>query len=383
MPRLKKRADGRYQAKIQTGYDVDGNPVYKFVYAKTEAELESEKEQARRLAGTGDFSNATVGEWLDEWLVIRHMDVDEKTLSERTYDTYDDVIRLHLKPKLGPLKMQNLQPAHIRSIIKAKLNEGLSGRRVQYIYTVLNMALTQAENDRMLLWNPCKAVKKPSCEKRQYVVISKKQYDTILKAVENSDLKPLTELAWDSGMRLGELMGLTWSAIDFNKSTITVKQTVRRTKTKGVHVSETLKSANANRVLPLTISAATALKEHKKRQAAHRLSCGIKYHDEFDLVFPQLDGSPQDPANASRDWGKIKRDLGLPPELHFHDLRHTYASTLEELDVSAKKIQLLMGHASATFTMDTYIHKTETMMDGIKEKLENRNKPKKKLVVKK
>ena len=77
------------------------------------------------------------------------------------------------------------------------------------------------------------------------------------------------------------------------------------------------------------------------------------------------------------------RDLGLPPELHFHDLRHTYASTLEELDVSAKKIQLLMGHASATFTMDTYIHKTETMMDGIKEKLENRNKPKKKLVVKK
>ena len=136
MPRLKKRADGRYQAKIQTGYDVDGNPVYKFVYAKTEAELESEKEQARRLAGTGDFSNATVGEWLDEWLVIRHMDVDEKTLSERTYDTYDDVIRLHLKPKLGPLKMQNLQPAHIRSIIKAKLNEGLSGRRVQYIYTV-------------------------------------------------------------------------------------------------------------------------------------------------------------------------------------------------------------------------------------------------------
>ena len=70
-------------------------------------------------------------------------------------------------------------------------------------------------------------------------------------------------------------------------------------------------------------------------------------------------------------------------DFRFHDLRHTYASTLEELDVSAKKIQLLMGHASATFTMDTYIHKTETMMDGIKEKLENRNKPKKRLVVKK
>ena len=167
------------------------------------------------------------------------------------------------------------------------------------------------------------------------------------------------------------------------KETIAVRQTVRRTKTKGVHLSSTLKSDNANRELPMTNAAAAALKEHKKRQAEHRLSFGLKYHAENDLVFPQLDGSPQDPANASRDWGNIKRALDLPKELHFHDLRHTYASTLEEMDVSAKKIQLLMGHASATFTMDTYIHKTETMMTGVKEKLENRNKPQKKQVVKK
>lgn len=126
-------------------------------------------------------------------------------------------------------------------------------------------------------------------------------------------------------------------------------------------------------MLLLTVSAAAALKAHKTRQPEHRLSIGLKYHEEFDLVFPQLDGSPQEPANAARDWGNIKRELGLPAQLHFHDLRHTYASTLEEMDVSAKKIQLLMGHASATFTMDTYIHKTATMMDGVKEKLESRN----------
>ena len=373
MPRLKKRVDGRYQANVVMGYDAEGKVIIKRVYGNTEAELTTAKDNAKKLAGLGNFATATVGEWLDEWLRIRQMDVDEKTLSERTYDTYSDVIRLHLKPRLESIRMQSLQPSNIRSIIKSKLKAGLSGRRVQYIYTVLNMALTQAENDRMILWNPCKAVKKPTCEKRQYIVISKEQYETVIKAVANSSLQPLTTLAWDSGMRLGELMGLTWSAIDYKKSTITVEQTVRRTKTKGVHLSKTLKSDNAKRVLPLTISAAAALKAHKKRQAEHRLSIGLKYHSEYDLVFPQLDGSPQDPANASRDWGDIKRKLGLPAKLHFHDLRHTYASTLEEMDVSAKKIQLLMGHASATFTMDTYIHKTETMMDGIKEKLENRN----------
>ena len=376
MPRLKKRADGRYQANVVMGYDAEGKTIIKRVYGNTEAELTAAKNNAKKLAGLGDFSTATVGEWLDEWLRIRQMDVDEETLSERTYDTYDDVIRLHLKPKLGPIRMQSLQPANIRSIIKTKLKNGLSGRRVQYIYTVLNMALTQAENDRAILWNPCKAVKKPIAAKRQYIVITQTQYDTLIEAVSNSSLQPLTALAWDTGMRLGELLGLTWSAIDFKKATITVAQTVRRTKTKGVHLSNTLKSDNANRVLPLTTSAAAALKAHKKRQAEHRLSIGLKYHSEFDLVFPLLDGSPQDPSTASSDWGKIKSKLGFPANLHFHDLRHTYASTLEEMDVSVKKIQLLLGHASATFTMDTYIHKTETMMDGVKEKLEKRNKTK-------
>ena len=376
MPRLKKRADGRYQANVVMGYDADGKTIIKRVYGNTEAELNAAKDNAKKLAGLGDFSTATVGEWLDEWLRIRQMDVDEETLSERTYDTYDDVIRLHLKPKLGPIGMQSLQPANIRNMIKTKLKNGLSGRRVQYIYTVLNMALTQAENDRAILWNPCKAVKKPIAAKRQYIVITQTQYDTLIEAVSNSSLQPLTALAWDTGMRLGELLGLTWSAIDFKKATITVAQTVRRTKTKGVHLSNTLKSDNANRVLPLTTSAAAALKAHKKRQAEHRLSIGLKYHSEFDLVFPLLDGSPQDPSTASSDWGKIKSKLGFPANLHFHDLRHTYASTLEEMDVSVKKIQLLLGHASATFTMDTYIHKTETMMDGVKEKLEKRNKTK-------
>ena len=376
MPRLKKRADGRYQANVVMGYDAEGKTIIKRVYGNTEAELTAAKNNAKKLAGLGNFATATVGEWLDEWLRIRQMDVDEETLSERTYDTYADVIRLHLKPKLGAIGMQSLQPANIRNMIKTKLKNGLSGRRVQYIYTVLNMALTQAENDRAILWNPCKAVKKPIAAKRQYIVITQTQYDTLIEAVSNSSLQPLTALAWDTGMRLGELLGLTWSAIDFKKATITVAQTVRRTKTKGVHLSNTLKSDNANRVLPLTTSAAAALKAHKKRQAAHRLSYGLKYHSEHDLVFPLLDGSPQDPSTASSDWGKIKSKLGFPANLHFHDLRHTYASTLEEMDVSVKKIQLLLGHASATFTMDTYIHKTETMMDGVKEKLEKRNKTK-------
>ena len=133
MPRLKKRDDNRYQAKVRTGFDADGKTVYKIVYGNTEAELAANVDKAKLLAGLGDFSTATVSEWLVEWLRIRQTDVDAGTLGERTYETYADVVRLHLQPKLGPLKMQNLQPTNIRSLLKSRLDSGLSGRRVQYI----------------------------------------------------------------------------------------------------------------------------------------------------------------------------------------------------------------------------------------------------------
>ena len=80
----------------------------------------------------------------------------------------------------------------------------------------------------------------------------------------------------------------------------------------------------------------------------------------------------------------MKKKLALPAGLHFHDLRHTYASTLAEMDVHPKKMQLLLGHSTAEFTLSTYAHKTENMFDGIKEKLDARNVvAKKKIAVKK
>ena len=238
------------------------------------------------------------------------------------------------------------------------------------------MALTVAENDRTIQWNPARPIKKPTAAKREYFVITQEQYVAITKAAAECGLKTLTAVAWDSGLRLGELMGLTWGSINFTAHTIEVRQTVRRTKASGVHLSPDLKSDNGRRIVPLSKEAAAALKEHKREQAKHRLSFGLKYNSRYDLVFPQQDGSPQDPANASSDWSIMKKKLALPAGLHFHDLRHTYASTLAEMDVHPKKMQLLLGHSTAEFTLSTYAHKTENMFDGIKEKLDARNLPK-------
>ena len=373
MPRLKKRADGRYQGKVKTGYNEDGTPDFKFVYGKTEAELESEKEKTKQIAGIGDFSNATVGEWLDEWLRIRKLDVDAETLTDRTYETYEDVVNNHLKPRLAAIKLQKLQPTNIRSLLGSKMD--LSGSRQKYIYTVLNMALKTATNDRIILWNPCSAVKKPTESTRDYIVITEKQYNLLISEAKQRNLHTLMMIAWDTGIRLGELMGLTWHCVNLNKLTISIEQSVKRSRAKGVYLSSQLKSKYAYRVLPITKATALALVEHRKKQNEHRLTMGIDYQSQYDLVFPLIDGSPQAVANITGRFRDMLAEMKITG-LRWHDLRHTYASTLAEMDVHPKKMQILLGHATSAFTMDRYTHKTDSMLDGIREKLEHRGSQK-------
>ena len=387
MAKYKKRTDGRYISRVPIGKDEDGKTVYKVVLARSVAELELAITAAKEEAGAGDFSGATMAEWLAAWLKIKQHEVDTDEITETTYDSYEEIVRLHLTPSIGPIALRELTPTNIRSLLKKKANGGLSGRRVQYIYVVLNMALTVAENDRTILWNPARPVKKPVATKREYFVITSEQYAAITQAAKECGLETLTAVAWDSGLRLGELMGLTWKCIDFKAHTIDVKQTVRRTKASGIHISPDLKSDSGRRTVPLSKKAAAALQIHKKEQAKHRLSFGLKYNSQFDLVFPQQDGYPQNPDNASSKWSAMKKKLDLPEGLHFHDIRHTYASTLAEMDVHPKKMQLLLGHSTSEFTLSTYAHKTENMFEGIKEKLDARDsaptKGGKKVLVKK
>ncbi|MHC1758973.1 MAG: hypothetical protein AB9917_05550 [Negativicutes bacterium] len=89
-----------------------------------------------------------------------------------------------------------------------------SGSRQKYIYTMLNMALKTATNDRIIRWNPCDAVKKPAETHHDYIVITKKQYDLLVGEAKKRDLHTLMMVAWDTGIRLGELMGLSWRCVD-------------------------------------------------------------------------------------------------------------------------------------------------------------------------
>lgn len=370
--RPKKRPDGRYQAKVPIGRDKNGKLKYVFVYALTQRELEVKKAEAKQQSGISSFRSAKVAEWLDNWLTI----IKDKVKSN-TWQTYADVCRLHLNTVIGQIPLQKLEPPNIRHLLTMKRNEGLSSRRIQYIYVVLNSALNQALKDREISWNPCSAITKPTVEQREVVVISEEQFSQILDQAKRSPLYALYELAWESGMRLGELLGLPWSNVDFKNSKVVVAQEVSKAPGNRAYITTKLKSDNAYRTIPVPESTMSILKDHRHTQLEHRLKFGITYRADLDLVFPKLDGSAKEVSDVSKHFKKIIRKLAFNDKLHFHDIRHSHATHLVEMGVHQKAIQIRLGHASFAFTMDRYTHNTEKMQEGIAAKLEQRKVVKK------
>ena len=207
-------------------------------------------------------------------------------------------------------------------MLKTKKDEGLSIRRVQYIYVTLNAAIKQAIRDEITFTNPCAAVKKPKLEDKEQLILSDEQFELLLKEAKGSEYYVLYELAWDTGMRNGQLLGLPWRNIDFKRNIIKVSQKVIRTKASGVHITDKLKSKNSYRDIPITKEVINLLKKHKAKQSAAICAFGIGYKTMYDLVFPNPDGTPQEPSNLSNDFKKIIRKLGFDDSLHFHDMRY-------------------------------------------------------------
>ena len=378
---MKKRKDGRYQAKVKVGYKDDGSPDYKFVYAKTKNELELKKQVIANLDNNSDY---VLADWVTEWLRIK---LDEK-VAPRTYESYKEICDLHIVPTLGHIKARNIQPSDIRELLREKREAGFSDRRVQYIYVVVNMALNQALADRIIAHNPCSAIKKPSIDTamtRQldpeeilsYNVIKDDEYKEILKATPRSMLRVIYMVAWETGLRCGEILGLPWRNIDFKNNKITVSQKVSVTQESGIHITEKLKSYYSYRTLEVTPTLMSVLKEHRQKQEERSQSFGIGYNHQHDLVFPQQDGSPKSPADISQKFKGLVKKLKLYSGLKFHDFRHTHATHLAEAGLHPKAIQIRLGHATPEFTMKTYVHKTDKMQDGVVEKLEQRKQAKK------
>lgn len=202
---IHRRKDGGWCAQY-TVYTAEGRKR-KTIYGKTRAEVGGKlaKALSDREGGLAfDAKNLSLGEYLDLWLE----DSVRDTVRATTFERYEQIVRLHIRPELGPLKLKAVTPAHIRGLYRDRLGSGLSPRTVQYIHVTLHKAFKQAVLDGLVPQNAAEAVKPPQVHREEMRPLTPEQVKALLDAARGDRLEALYLLAVTTGLRQGELLGL-------------------------------------------------------------------------------------------------------------------------------------------------------------------------------
>lgn len=185
----------------------------RYVSAKTKTEARRALRQAMADADRGlvfEADNLVLSEYLDHWL----SDSVRDTVKATTFERYEQITRIHLKPALGRLKLKAVTPAHVRGLYREKLKGGASPRTVRYIHTTLHKALKQAIADGLIPRNATEAVKPPQITKEEMHPLTTDEVKLLLETAVGDRLEALYILAVHTGLRQGELLGLKWDDVD-------------------------------------------------------------------------------------------------------------------------------------------------------------------------
>jgi len=374
---IRKTKSGSFEVFIDLGKDPGTgkrNQITKTFDTKKEAKLWSAKKLQEKEEGLAvSFNNLTLEEYLNKWLE----DYALPNLSPTTFDGYNMIIKKHIIPALGALKLDEIKPLHIQSYQNHKLKAGrldnkkggLSKKTVLQHHRVLNKALNQAVMWQLISNNPAKAVPAPSPNPTEIQTLSKTEVQKLLDISYESWEYYFIYLAVNTGMRRGELLGLRWEDINFNEKLIQVRKNLVKSQNAGVVMKEP-KNKSSKRVIQLAADDIDFLKDLKKKQSEYKLLYGPDYNNKYNLVFCKANGDILYPNTATKRFNLITKKADLE-DFRLHDLRHTHATLMLEAGVHPKVVQERLGHSTITTTLDTYSHVIPSMQKESVKKYKN------------
>lgn len=382
---VRKRADGRYEARCIVGYkNIYGKAVYRYLYAKTyqkvvekleccekenfeEVELQRVLRKNRRRKNSGgvitekfrekeiinsEEHSLFLREWLVEWLEVGK----KPEIKKSSYAQYDSVIKNHLIPAMGDYRLHELTNEVIQDYVKTKLNQhrmALSSATVRRHISILSSALKQAVKSGMITANPCKEVSIPATRKRKADVFNKDEYLKLEKALfyDQDKVKATAVLlTLKTGIRLGELAALRWCDLDFEEKTLMVRDAVHRVNASGENgrktemVFEGTKSYCSERTIPMNQEIYSLLKDYES-------SLSVK----GEFVFSSKKGSFIDPRVYQAYFAGVLKNAGIKKR-NFHILRHTFATRAASKNMQLSVLSRLLGHSNIAITLKRYIH---------------------------
>lgn len=368
-----KTKGGYWEARIMIGYNERKKPKYKTFSAKTRkaaakklADYIANKNTSRPEA----INKETVGEWLNRWL-DRYVALNVKT---STRVSYESIVKNQLIPNIGQIKLTKLSKADIEDMYMALLANGradgkggLSVKTVRNVAICLHKALQVALEHEYITKNSASVSRIPTIrsrneQKKEIEILSKQEQKALMAVCDNSAYGMGIITTLYTGVRLGELLGIVWSDIDFENKTIFISKQVNRlhdyspnakSKTRLGFQNDT-KTGTSKRLISISDELLRRLlvyRNEQRKNIARR--CGV-YHD-LGLVFAREDGYFIDQSTFRDNY--IKRlSAARLPKYTFHALRHTFATRALEAGVSIKVVSKILGHASVRITMDTYQH---------------------------
>ena len=376
---IRQRKDGLYSARF---VDKLGNRHEKYFATIPEARnwIEDSK-YADKHEGIFAPTETTVDEWFEFW--IENIVGD---LAPNTLRNYRERYTFNIQPVIGKMAIANVKPMHCKKVL-LQMDETYAGSTIRQTYIAMGTMLKAALMNDLIIKHPMNGVRytKPVRAKDDIKFLTREEQRIFLQAAKRSHNYNQYALILETGLRTGELIGLTWDAIDFEKRTLTVNKTLEYRHKQGYWRAGPPKTPQSYRTIPLTERAYNILKEiwdnREHRKKSPLLSETLEYIDRRtgatsrlvmgDLVFINWrTGGPAKNSSYDTHLYKLCDEAGIK-RFCMHALRHTYATRAIEAGMQPKVLQKLLGHASIKTTMDRYVHVTTESMDQAIKQFEN------------
>ena len=316
-------------------------------------------------------NNITLEQYLKYWL----FEVKINEIKPATLERYEGILRNYIAGSaIGNVKLKDLRASHLQSYYNS-LSTNHSANVIHNLNKLVKSGLAQAVNENYISKNyACLVTLKKKEKKKEVEYLTIEEQNRFLAACKAYRLEAIFYMALFTGLRLGELLALTWDDIDLEAAKVAVSKSVKLVgipNKEGKREYKTIvqepKTATSIRSVPIPDVALNALKKHKIIQMQERIKAGEVY-DNNNIVFANPIGRYTNESNLRKIYKKLLSKAEIK-EVKFHSLRHTYATTLFIKDVSPKVVQALMGHSDIATTMNIYTHVNEVIKVEAVQKL--------------